>query len=135
MFLFFLSRDIPPATSVTHEKSNMKRTLIAGMAAGTILAGTTAGVAAASPAEPKAALSSAHHPVNWTQRTCAAFSTYEHHKSTANLITMLIDSTHVPFKYLGQDVAQLYIDTRTGTKYADDDRQYAFSDCHNGYGL
>jgi hypothetical protein len=77
-----------------------------------------------------AALVSPAHHVNWTARTCVAFSTYEHHKSTANLITMLIDSTHVPFKYLGWDVAQLYVDARSGTKYADDDRQQAFSDCH-----
>ena len=76
-------------------------------------------------------------PVNWTHRTCAAFTAYEHHPSAANLDRLVVDSLHLRRSYLAADVAQLLADTvtpKSKAQYVATDAQYVFEDCHNGYG-
>ena len=76
-------------------------------------------------------------PVNWTHRTCAAFTAYEHHPSMARLDTLVTDSLHLHRSYLAADVGQLLADTvtpKSKAQYVATDAQYVFEDCHNGYG-
>ena len=72
-------------------------------------------------------------PVNWTARTCSAFATWERHPTTGHLDTLVTDSLHVSWRYLGNDVWGLYADVRTGSvKYVDTDKQYVAQDCYGG---
>ena len=75
---------------------------------------------------------------DWAQRTCTAFAAWQEHPTSANLVTLGTDSLHVPWKYLGEDVWQLVRDVRAEGphgKYVSDSAQYAYQDCHDGYGL
>ena len=90
--------------------------------AGTVLVGAT----------PLAA-HAAVKPVNWTARTCSAFSAWERHPTMAHLDTLVTDSLHVSWRYLGNDVWALYADVRSGSvKYVDTDKQYVAQDCYGG---
>jgi hypothetical protein len=98
----------------------------------------TAGIAAAGIAVTAFALpaSAAARPVhvNWTARTCSAFAAWERKPSTVRLDTLAADSFHVPWKYLGDDVASLYVAVR-GHGDRDLAVQYVYEDCNNGSGL
>jgi hypothetical protein len=64
------------------------------------------------------------------QRTCAAFSTWDHKRTTANLNAMLTVSESAPWKYVGEDAAGLYTDVRSGkTGYIAEDVKYFGEDC------
>ena len=68
--------------------------------------------------------------VSWTARTCAAEQLYVKHPATVNLDTMVTDSFHVPWKYVGEDASGLYADVRGGkTKYISKDEKYFAEDC------
>jgi hypothetical protein len=68
--------------------------------------------------------------VNWHQRTCSAFTAWDRHRTAGRLDTLTADSFHVPWKYLGEDVAGLYRDVRGGkVKYLGDDATYVNQDC------
>ena len=72
-------------------------------------------------------------PVNWTARTCSAFATWERHPTTGHLDTLVTDSLHVSWRYLGADVWGLYADVRTGSvKYVDTGKQDIAQDCYGG---
>jgi predicted component of type VI protein secretion system len=69
-------------------------------------------------------------PVNWHQRTCAAFTAWDRHRTAAGLDTLTADSFRVPWKYLGEDVAGLYRDVRSGkTSRLGDDATWVNQDC------
>ncbi len=70
---------------------------------------------------------------NWTGRTCSAFARWQHKPTVANLDRTLTYSLHVPWNYLGSDVASLYVAVR-GHGDVDLAAQYVYEDCHNGYG-
>jgi hypothetical protein len=74
---------------------------------------------------------SAAQSTNWTGKTCAAFSSWEQHPTTDNLDTLMADSFHVPWRYLGNDAAGLYTDVRSGApaKYIANDKKYLHEDC------
>ncbi|HEY1705639.1 MAG TPA: hypothetical protein VGG75_38630 [Trebonia sp.] len=65
------------------------------------------------------------------QRTCAAFATWDHKRTTANLNTMMTVSESAPWKYTGEDAAGLYSDVRSGAaaKYVTEDVKYFGEDC------
>ena len=96
----------------------------------------TAGIAAAGIAVTAFALpaqASTRPAPSWTGRTCSAFARWQHKPTVANLDRTLTYSLHVPWKYLGSDVASLYVAVR-GHGDRDLAGQYVFEDCHNGYG-
>ena len=70
---------------------------------------------------------------SWAGRTCSAFARWQHKPTVANLDRTLTFSEHVPWKYLGSDVASLYVAVR-GHGDTDLASQYVYEDCHNGYG-
>ena len=120
-----------------------KGSAIAALLAATGFAG--AGMAAMTPAPSPAAFAgqsatavlnvnlTSYHQVNWEQRTCSAFATWQRHPTSGNLDAIMADSFRVTWKYVGEDAADLYSDVRAGK---DDSTavQYFFEDCHNGYG-
>ena len=71
--------------------------------------------------------------VNWTQRSYAAFTTWEAHPTRANLDVLVADSFRLPAKYDAADIAQLYADVMGGAKatYISDDKQYVTEDLDN----
>ena len=73
------------------------------------------------------------HAASWTQRAYVAFTTWEKHPGRANLDALVADSFHLPAKYAGEDIAQLYSDVMTGAKatYLSDDKQYVAEDLDN----
>ena len=78
--------------------------------------------------------------INWAERTCTAFTTWEQRRSPANLNALVADSLHLGRSYLRADVGQLNADASspspTAVKYAEsDDPQYVYEDCNNGSGL
>ena len=85
-------------------------------------------------ASPLAAQASTHKPVNWTARTCSAFSAWQHKPTAAHLDRLVTDSFHVPARYLGQDVASLY-DAILNHGDRDLADQYVYEDCNHGSGL
>ena len=104
---------------------------VAGLAVPLTLAGLV--LVGATPLAAHAAESAA--PVNWTHRTCAAFTAYERHPSMARLDTLVTDSLHLHRSYLAADVAQLLADTVTPkakAQYVATDAQYAAGDCYGG---
>ena len=73
---------------------------------------------------------SASAPVNWHQRTCAAFRAWDQHRTAGRLHELVADSFHVAPRYLGADVAQLYADIERGkVKYLGDDATFLNQDC------
>lgn len=100
----------------------MNRTSItaATAVAAVALAGVTVTGASAAPA------------VNWTARTCAAATAWEHHRTAADLDTLAADSFHVTWRYLGYDVWGLFADVRSGSvKYISADVRYLTADCQS----
>jgi hypothetical protein len=99
-------------------------------AAGAVIAASALAVTLAGPA-------SASAPVNWTQRTCAAFAAWERHGTTGSLETVAADSFHVSWRGtgsrygLGSDVWGLVADVRSGAaaKYVTEDERYISKDC------
>ena len=90
-----------------------------------------AGIAVTAFAVPASA--SARPAPSWTGRTCSAFARWQHKPTVANLDRTLTYSQHVPWDYLGSDVASLYVAVR-GHGDTDLASQYVYEDCHNGYG-
>ncbi len=87
-------------------------------------------------AQAAAAVSVAHHSgPTWTQRTCSAAQAYTSHPTAGRLAVLAADSTHVAWKYLGEDVWQLVKDVRTHSRDYDNAAQYVIGDCDNGYGF
>jgi len=70
----------------------------------------------------------ANASVNWTQRTCSAFNTWEQHRTYAHLTAIVRDSFHVKWKYLGEDAVSLYSGVRTGRSLSTD-LKYFREDC------
>ena len=63
-------------------------------------------------------------------RTCASFATWSAHRSNANLLALLAASESVPFKYLGNDVAYLYVAVRQGDlKFVESEMSLVRGDC------
>jgi hypothetical protein len=83
------------------------------------------GLHSSAPATPNA--------VNWQARTCAQANTWNAHRTAANVDADMTDSFHVPWKYLGGDVDQLYNDVRRGAKakFLATDVKYIREDCSN----
>lgn len=95
----------------------------------------TVAIAAAVPVLAVAAqtmASAAPAAVSPAQRTCSAFQTWEHSKTTAHLDAMVVDSFTAPWRYVGEDAAHLYSDVRGGrasAKYLPSDIHYFAEDC------
>jgi hypothetical protein len=71
-------------------------------------------------------------PATPATKTCAAFKTWNVHRTTANLNTMMTDSEAAPWKYVGEDAASLYADVRSNaTKYVAKDVVYFGQDCRS----
>ena len=66
-----------------------------------------------------------------TQKTCAAFSTWDGKRTAAHFNTMVINSLAAPAHYLGSDVLELAADVRDGAKakYINEDIKYVKEDC------
>ena len=78
----------------------------------------------------------AHAGTNWHTRTCAAFATWETHKTRANMRVLITNSLHVSWsapgsKYgLGSDVYELGGDVLSGkTQYVSRAASYVSKDC------
>ncbi len=126
----------------THRKP--RRTLRA-IAKATMLA-TATGAVALSVAVPIGLAQHATAPAEITtvayvtvtpaQRACAAFTTWERHPTAAHLHSLVTDSFTVPARWLGVDVAQVYLDVESHNgKYLSDDEAAVAQDCDGGYGL
>jgi hypothetical protein len=65
------------------------------------------------------------------RKACAAFSTWDHSRTTAHLDSMVYYSFTVTDKYLASDIGQLYADVRGGAaaKYITADVRYVSEDC------
>jgi len=100
-------------------RKTVTATLAAAVAAGTITAATLPASASA--------------PVNWHQRTCAAFRAWDRHRTDGRLATLVTDSTHLGKSYLKADVFQLAADASSpspkAAKYLGDDATYVNQDC------
>ena len=84
------------------------------------------------------AVTAAYTSVNWTSRTCAAFTAWQHRHTAGSLDAMLTASERVTWRYLGKDAAALYTDIRghgIHGKYVVDDIHNLTDDCHPGSGL
>lgn len=69
---------------------------------------------------------------NWNNVTCNAFAAFESHPSVARSETVMADSLHVAWKYLGGDIWNMYGDYRadgTSGKYFAKDMLYVRDDC------
>jgi hypothetical protein len=63
-------------------------------------------------------------------KTCAAVSTWSHHRTMKNLDALVVDSFGVPWEWLADDVNQLYMDIRGGTaKWVKSDLKQLGQDC------
>jgi len=96
----------------------------------------TAGIAAAGLAVTAFAVpASASTRVNWTQRTCSAFSRWQDKPTTAGLDKLITFSLHLPRGYLQADVLELGADALTAKPdrgYVDVAAQYVGEDCYGG---
>lgn len=57
------------------------------------------------------------HKTTPAARTCAAFRTWDHHRTTANLDALLTASETAPWVPLGADVVVVYTDVRGHDTY------------------
>ena len=74
-------------------------------------------------------------PVNWEQRTCAAFGMWQARPGAGRLDALVADSLHLPHGYLAADAAQLLADSVTAkpqAKYITQDRLDVAYDCTDG---
>jgi hypothetical protein len=106
------------------------RIAVAGVA---VAAVALAGATGTASAFPELAGVRVPHGVNWTARTCAAFTAWQRHENSRNLRAVVTSSLYVPWLYLGQDVLELDAAVR-GSGDVDIAVQYVYEDCHNGYG-
>jgi hypothetical protein len=74
-------------------------------------------------------------PVNWTQRTCDAFTAWQGHPSVRNLDTLVIDSLSLRHGYLASDVADLLaavVTAKPNQHHIDTSAEYVAQDCSGG---
>jgi hypothetical protein len=63
-------------------------------------------------------------------RTCVDFGVWESSRTTAHLDALMTQSESVPVKYLGEDVAYLYVAVRQGDlKYIESEMNLVRGDC------
>ena len=68
--------------------------------------------------------------VSYAARACLAFAAYERAPDSARLDALMTVSERAPWRYLGRDVASLYVDHRAGAgKWYGADAKYVRGDC------
>ena len=138
-----LAAQTPPialARKARHRKPNRRRSVVRtalGALALAVVTGSSIASAAATPptlpiVPPAAVLAAYGHaaPVSWHARTCQAFYAWDAHRTSAHLDTLMTDSEHVPWRWLGGDVLNVYRDIRGhNSKYLGDDATAVNQDC------
>jgi hypothetical protein len=104
----------------------MFKRILAGIAASAITVTAFALPASAAPKAPA---------VNWTQRTCNAFTAWQDHPTTRNLDTLVTDSLSLRHGYLASDVADLLaavVTAKPNQHHIDTSAEYVAQDCNGG---
>jgi ElaB/YqjD/DUF883 family membrane-anchored ribosome-binding protein len=88
---------------------------VSSMAIGTTLAGSV----------PANATTVAHHTVTAAGRTCSAFRTWTHHRTTANIDRVMAYSVSAPWQPIGVAAVVLYTDVKSAENITADVKDMA----------